>query len=129
MQKVPGLYVGSSDIEGRGVFCAHSLTTGDIIEICPVIVLDSSDLQLIDNTGLYDYYWLWGEKRTMPAIVLGYGSLYNHSFTPNAETEIEMDENQIIFRALKEIREHEEILIDYSSGEQEYRDLWFKRLQ
>ena len=125
MQKAPGLYISGSALHGLGVFCAHRLDAGDIIEICPVLVLGEGDLVHLDRTGLYDYYWLWGPDRKRPAIALGYGSLYNHSFNPNAMTELITNDNQIVFQAIMEIGPNEEILIDYSAGESEYRNLWF----
>ena len=59
MQKVPFLYVAESPAGGRGVFTAAPLTSGSLIEICPVIVCKAADREYIEQTDLYDYYFIW----------------------------------------------------------------------
>ena len=47
-------------------------------------------------------------------IALGLGMVYNHSSDPNAEWEINEEDNRFIrFVAVKEIKENEEICHDY----------------
>src|SRR3954470_15159998 len=76
--------VGSSAGRGRGVFAARRFEPGETIEVCPVIALSEADARTLDGTGLYDYYFGWGKDGKQAAIALGYGSLYNHSPSPNA---------------------------------------------
>ena len=47
--------------------------------------------------------------------MLGYGSLYNHSFTPNADIDYNVKnvENFLQFEAIKDIKAGEEIFFDY----------------
>ncbi|HOB07816.1 MAG TPA: SET domain-containing protein, partial [Methanoculleus sp.] len=72
-----------SKCHGRGVFARRDLLAGEVIEVCPVIVLGGADEQeLLDKTHLFDYYFEWGE---LAAVALGYGSLYNHSSHANAD--------------------------------------------
>ena len=113
-----------SEIHGRGVFCAHPLSPGDIIEICPVIVLDEQEIDLLSQLLLYEYYYLWGEHQNKCAIALGYGSLYNHTTDPNAEFTPDYSDDTLIFTALKTIAAGEEITVDYQAGAKE-RTLWF----
>lgn len=122
---IPGLYIAESAGKGRGVFTAEPLEPGDVIEICPVIVLQNHDLTVIHQTGLHDYYFLWGQQREQCAIALGYGSLYNHDDQPNAEIELDFGEEQIIFKCLKAIRPGEEITIHYHSDPEFGGKLWF----
>ena len=124
MQRAPGLYYGPSDIHSRGVFCAHPLTTGDIIEICPVIVLPTKEIDLLSHSRLFEYYFLWDKQLDKCAIALGYGSLYNHSVSPNAEFTPDYGDDTIIFTALQEIEAGEEITVDYQAGAA-VRALWF----
>lgn len=122
---IPGLYIAESTDKGRGVFTAEALEPGDVIEICPVIVLPGHDLEAIHNTHLHDYYFLWGENRSQCAIALGYGSLYNHNEQPNAEIELDFVEENIVFKCLKNIQPGEEITIHYHSDPEFGGRLWF----
>ena len=67
--------IGSSAGRGRGVFAARRFEPGETIEVCPVIALSEADARTLDGTGLYDYYFGWGEDGKAAAITLGYGSL------------------------------------------------------
>ena len=125
MQHVPGLYVGESHIHGRGVFCAHPLQDGDVIEICPVIRLPRGEKQWLDKSELFNYYWLWGEDRTVPAIVLGFGSIYNHCEVPNATSEALSLHDILLVKAVEDIPANTEITIDYSGGLNKGQELWF----
>ena len=44
---------------------------------------------------------------------MGYGSLYNHSNTPNADWEADWDTKTITFYALNNIKVEEEITLNY----------------
>jgi SET domain-containing protein len=100
---------------GRGVAAARAIARGERIERAPVIVLSASELAAISTTRLARYYFEWGEDDSMGAIVLGYGSLYNHSFEPNAEYEFREDELAIDYLALRDIAAGEEITINYNN--------------
>ena len=122
---IPGLYISESPGRGRGVFTAEPLQPGDVIEICPVIVLSGDDLASIHQTRLHDYYFLWGEQRQECAIALGYGSLYNHNENPNAEFTMDFSEETIIFTCLKPIYAGDEITIHYQDDPEYAGKLWF----
>ena len=53
------LFYASSLIGGRGVFSIKDLKEGEIIESCPVIILPKEQISLLDQTVLYDYYFLF----------------------------------------------------------------------
>lgn len=110
---------------GRGMFAAERIKKGQIIEVCPVIVIPNRDKKLIDKTHLFDYYFMWGTKN-QPAIALGYGSLYNHSYDPNAEYDQKVKRNVIIFTALRNIKKDEEITVNYNGDPGNKSSLWFK---
>ena len=124
MLQVPGLYVASSKGRERGVFTARDLHPEDVIEICPVIVIPPDELQFLDQTKLYHYYFLWPEPEGSGCIPLGLGSLYNHSEDANAE--VELDVPDLAFRVIcrREIKAGEEIFIDYTGGGK--GKLWFE---
>jgi SET domain-containing protein len=58
-----------------------------------------------------DYVFIWGKKTV--AIALGYGSLYNHSYSPNARY-YDGPGRTKVFMALRTIRAGEEILVNYN---------------
>ena len=113
------LYVDDSALAnaGRGVFAGDAIPKGALIEQCPVIALtDPRDRDRLRKTGLVNYYFLWGEKRNHAAICLGWGSVYNHSFEPNARYEKVMEDRRMDFYALRDIAPGEEILVNYNGA-------------
>ena len=74
----PSLYIAQSALGGRGVFTGTPIKKGDMIEVCPVIVMKEDEMGVLDTTTLYDYYFLWGDDQKQCVIALGFGSLYNH---------------------------------------------------
>ncbi|WP_246173571.1 SET domain-containing protein-lysine N-methyltransferase [Limnoglobus roseus] len=105
---------------GRGVFAGCAFRTGQVIEVCPVLVL-APDVQERSLGVLSDYVFKWGEDAGRLAVALGYGSLYNHSNNPNAAFVCRLLRGEIVFRALRPIVAGEQILIDYQWGEKDYR--------
>ncbi len=111
--------------KGRGVFAAKRYARGEIIETCPVIVFAKKDVPHIDGTILQSYYFRWDRSEGTVALVLGYGSLYNHSYEPNAVYERDHGSQEMRFKALRTIPVGEEILVNYN-GDPKCRDvLWF----
>lgn len=127
MQRIPSLYVGASKIHGRGVFTYEPIPEGSLLEICPVILMPGSSVALLDKTALYDYYFQWGEKNDRCAIVLGFGSLYNHSFEPNAEYDMDYENETLDIFALRNIEAGEEILFNYFGYANARGELWFDK--
>jgi uncharacterized protein len=120
------LYVAPSTLTGagRGVFAQHHIPAGTLIESCPVILLNhQKERARLRKTGLVNYYFLWGEDRSLPAICLGWGSVYNHSFTPNARFEKHIEEERMDFYALRDIRADEEITVNYNGNPDDTRRL------
>ena len=120
------LYIRHQEDKGRAVYCDTDLQAGDEIEICPVIVCPPEDRQYIDKTHLYNYYFLWGEDQDSLAIALGFGSVYNHSYTPNAVYETYFEEEYIRFIALLDIPADTEITINYNHDAGNRDQLWFE---
>ena len=118
------LYVSSCGTKGRGVFSDKKILRGEVIERCPVLELSSSDRDKIDTTMLYNYYFAWGNGSSEGAIALGLGSIYNHSFTPNAVYITRPDEHLIEFRSIKKILANEEITINYNGSPNDQSPLW-----
>lgn len=101
--------------KGRGVVAMRSFRAGEMIERVPVIVVPAEDVPLIRQTRLASYYYEWGDDCRQGAIALGSGSLYNHSYTPNARYEFREREECLEFVALRDIALGEEITINYNN--------------
>ena len=101
--------------KGRGVVAMRPFRAGETIERPPVIVISANEAPLIRDTRLAHYYFEWGDDCRQAAIALGYGSLYNHSYAPNARYEFREDEECLEFIALRDIELGEEITINYNN--------------
>ncbi|WP_150275125.1 SET domain-containing protein [Paenibacillus tepidiphilus] len=110
----------------RGVFATRDIAKGELIHEAPVVPYENEEHEHIEKTILADYVFEYGANHT--AILLGYGSLFNHSSSePNAVYEINFDNHTFDFYAYTDIKEGEEILINYN-GEVDCKDLlWFEQ--
>lgn len=104
---------------GRGVFAGRAFRTGEIIEVCPALVLPDGTAEEA-LCGLQQYVFKWGPAEDRLAIALGYGSLYNHSQDPNAAFQLRDARGEIVFRAVRAIAVGEQILIDYRWDEADH---------
>ncbi len=117
------LYVAESELHGMGVHARRAVAEGEEIERCPVLVLPAEDLDAISDTALAGYWFDWSDGDG--ALALGYGSLYNHSFTPNARYFHEHDDGVVVYVALRDIAAGEEITINYNAEPECTDPLWF----
>ncbi len=109
------MYVAQSKIPhaGRGVFAKEQIKKGELIETCPVIGFPPNESYLLSRTRLKNHFFGWGRAQEDSALCLGFGSLYNHSSTPNAIWGVLPEKNIIQFFALRDITKDEEITHDY----------------
>ena len=115
------VYIGQSDIKdaGRGVFASTDIKKGEVIEICPILLLDEKENTHIMETKLQSYVFEYEKKASMFA--LGFGSLYNHRGKANAKYELVEHEGEpaqnaeLYITALKSIGKDEEISINYGN--------------
>lgn len=126
-QRIPSVFVAPSELHGKGVFTGALIPEGSLIEICPVLVLSSEDLELIKKTNLYHYYFEWGEAAEKAAIALGFGSIYNHSTTPNAKYLVDFESENLEIHCVKDIFPGEEILINYNGSVNDKSLVWFEK--
>lgn len=126
MQRLPSIYVGPSDIHGRGVFTHSPIPEGTLLEICPAIIIPEEEVSIIHTTKLHDYYFLWGEAQKEAVIVLGFGSIYNHSDQPNARYMMDYKQQSMDFFATRDIKAGEEIFVNYRDDNEAKFQLWFQ---
>jgi SET domain-containing protein len=110
---------------GLGVFATKDYRAGDIIETCQLILINPEDRAIIDKTSLFNYYFSWGKAKDMAAIALGNGSLYNHSYSPNAKYIKDFKERAVVFMAHTDIKIGDEIRVNYNGDSLDLRPLWF----
>ncbi|WP_042351869.1 SET domain-containing protein [Bacillus massiliigorillae] len=107
----------------RGVFAKQDIKKGTLIHEAPVISFPNAEHEHIEKTLLADYVFEYGINHT--AILLGYGMLFNHSYEPNAEYEINFDNHTFDFYAYTDIKAGEEVLINYNGDVDIDDPLWF----
>ena len=115
--------VGHTAKKGRGVFATEKIPKGRTIEKAPVIVIPDDRENSAGRCILDDYFFEWEGDL---AIALGFGSLYNHSYAPNATFICRHEALSIEFVALRDIPPGEEITIDYNERSDYLSSLWFK---
>ncbi len=111
--------------KGRGVVASRDLRAGELIEVAPVIVLGAAGKAALSTTILDHYGYDWFADGTGLAVALGYGSLYNHSFAPNAIYKKSFNNSTIEYRALIDVAAHVEICINYNGDPNDRTPLWF----
>jgi hypothetical protein len=111
---------------GRGIFALRNIKKGELIEEAHVIVIPISEWKLIRKSILSNYVFHWGEDK---ALALGYGSLYNHSYTPNARYITNLENQSIDFYARADMQEGEEITVNYHGAPTDQSPLWFEVIE
>ncbi|KAB2486277.1 SET domain-containing protein [Priestia endophytica] len=109
----------------RGVFAKQDIKKGTLLHEAPVIPYPNKEHEHIEKTALADYAFEYGVNHT--AILLGYGMLFNHSYTPNATYKINFENHTFDFYAYTDIQAGEEILINYNGDVDDQELLWFDR--
>jgi hypothetical protein len=107
-------------VHGRGVFAGRAFLPGEPIEDCPVLLLPAA--RVLD-LGLGGYCFEWDGDQV--AIALGYGSLYNHSWHPNARYDHDYGAAVVTYSAVRPIPAGDEITINYSGDPDGRAELWF----
>ena len=116
------LQVIETEGRGRGVFAKEFIAAGTVFECAPVILLSPEEWLYAERTKLFDYCYDWQEGA---ALALGMGSLFNHSYMPNAVYTKQYEQLVITYTALRDISAGEEILINYNGRPDDMDPLWF----
>ncbi len=123
------IYVSKSTIPnaGRGVFALNDIKKGEIIERCPVLQVPENDVSNLNGSFLVTYFYYLGKDKNKIAFALGFGSLYNHTYKPNAQYKGNEKDTEIKFIALYDIKKDEEITVNYNQGKIKNKNpLWFE---
>ena len=113
--------------KGRGVFARRLIHDGEVIERVPVLVLPVGETRTATGpTRMSGYCFEWG--RGTVAVALGYGSLYNHSYEPNARYDDQSGQIKV-FQAIRDIAPGEEIMVNYNGEPEDETPVWFKVME
>ncbi len=96
----------------RGLIASRDIKKNEVLERCPIVLIDHRVDTAFDNTILNRYCFEWTKSHS--ALLLGYGSLYNHSYTPNVRYHFAYTTKEIFFRALRPIKAGEELFVNYN---------------
>lgn len=99
------ILVQKSTLHGYGVFATKKIKKNQKIEECYFILSPKGG-----DKKLEDFYF---DANGKYAIILGYGSIYNHSDEPNADYTINLKNRIATFKANKMIKKGEEIFVSY----------------
>lgn len=116
----------SKIVKGLGVIADSNIKAGETIEKAPVLLLPMKEFEHIKKTKLFYYFFEYTNSHF--GIVLGYGSLYNHSYTPNARYLYNFKEKCLKIVATQDIEKGEEIFFNYNYYPDDKTPLgeWFK---
>lgn len=123
MQKT--ITIKKTSKKGLGVFALKNFEKGEIIENAPVLVFSPTDRKNLEKTPMSHYIYPWRSTRGA-AIAFGYGSIYNHSYSPNADWKQNFKTQSMVYRAIKPIKSGEEITVNYNGEPDEQTPIdWF----
>jgi len=111
--------------KGRGVFALKDFEEGEIIESCPIINITPTERRHCEKTILAYYIYPW-RSTLSGSVALGYGSIYNHSFTPNTDWKQNFKTESMVYRSLRPIKKGEEITVNYNGEPDDLKPIdWF----
>lgn len=114
---------------GKGVYAKKNIYKETLIFIDNVLVLSAEDTKKIQNTRLKFYGYTYNKEQDL--ICLGQGSFFNHSEDPNVTFKVghlTLDPaiEIITFKAAKDIKEGEQLFINYRADGDVNLDEYFK---
>jgi hypothetical protein len=101
--------IARDPVKGRMIVAVRDYKPRQLIEVAPVITFPRRTIRMKSTLGFYVYEW----NSTTLALAFGQGSLYNHSYTPNARYQMDRDALVLRYYAHKAIRAGEEITTNY----------------
>ena len=110
------IYLKDSPLHNLGDFSSQKIEKGEVIDICPFLSFPQSSKEKIPVFSNYAFCYPRSENWTTHALVMGYGSYYNHSETPSVDWNTNEDDRTFVFFALRDINEGEELFINYGNG-------------
>ena len=108
------IYVKNSPVHGLGVFASEKINKGEIFEVCPILSLPMKFGEVSPLFIDYRFNWPSGTSEWEEQVIsLGFGSLYNHSESPNAYWYSDNETRTFKFASSRDIEPEEEIFVWY----------------
>ncbi len=109
---------------GRGLFATRDVAPGQLVAVCPVLLLDAEDRVAVEDTPVANMLVEWDDDGAA-AIPLGEIALVNHADTPNCELVTDDTEAgpNVELWSCEPVARGDELTIDYVAGSD--RPLWF----
>jgi hypothetical protein len=120
-----GLYIRNVEGRGRGVFSEKAIEADELIESCPVLILEPEDFAVITATFLGQYCFFWEKDNGIICIGMGFASVYNHSYPSNANYFMDHERATMDIFSVRPIAAHEEITINYTGDPYNPSRQWF----
>jgi SET domain-containing protein len=110
------IYLKDSPLHNLGVFSSQKIKKGEVIDTCPFLSFPQNSKEKIPVFSNYTFCYPRSENWTIHALVLGYGSYYNHSEKPNVDWYTNEEDQTFVYFAINDINDEEELLINYGNG-------------
>ena len=118
--------------KGKGAFAKKDIKKKTIIDIANVILISNKDYKKIEKTVLFDYIYVWKDPEQKAefenAITLSISQFINHSYEPNIRYLYDYKEKAIEFSAIRDIKEGEELTVNYNGLVNDKSPIWFNVL-
>lgn len=102
---------------GRGVFAAKNFVAGELVEVCPVVILQCSFETLPTELQRRVFDWTaLANTKGAHALALGYGSIYNHANPANLYYEPADDGLHLRLIAAVNVSADSELTINYNGA-------------
>src|SRR5205814_1179688 len=106
--------------EDEPALVRYTLATGEVIEYDAGFPIPRRQTRKCVGELLDRYIFRWPRPGYPAAVVLGYGSIYNHSPDPNARFVPRLGTDALVFRAARLIEPGEQIFVDYEWPARDY---------
>ncbi len=105
---------------GRGVYTTKAIRKGKRVLKSETLLLPYEDV--LTTKELCNYVFSYDEQSD--CLVLGIGSLFNHSKKPNCKATQYMKNGRLImyYKSIKKIKKGEQLFIDYGYDPNEYEE-------
>src|SRR6266498_1140278 len=107
----PDIYVAHTDTpKSRGVFANRHFKKGEIVEYCPLLIIEEPLCELSEQLKLIGFEMV---PDTSSAIALGFGSLYRQDGASNMRCEVKTEQPVLVFTTVRSVEKDEELTVDY----------------
>lgn len=116
--------------KGKGIFAKKDIKSETLVIIGQVLLLSNEEYDSIQDTILWNYVFEWDDPKyngeNKAAIPLSVCQFINHSYQPNLRYEYDYDNLTIKYYAIRNIKESEELTVNYNGIIDDMSPVWFE---